>query len=343
MSQAHKSVVLIACGGFGVNMLLKTLDGPVYNDMADSVDLRVIDTTPANLKLSAGHKFDERINKHLIPNAKGSGKNRGEHHPEIVAMVNDLVNNGMGIGSTLVVFISSATGGTGPTIAGEGHQILTDRGVNCISLILGTDGSVQDLENADKHIRTLQNKSGKGTKDYTIFYDTNRQADGTVSMKQTDKVFLSTIDDLMLIGHPENSEIDPTDVSSWLNPPALKGQPGKVRVLSLVSRRLDQDVPDDEVPISTLSLLNERGMDPLIIPGVLYNTHGYLGDGIQFQNGIEEVQFQTLAGKSVKLVNALKAKITEYKKIAAEAAEKAAGDSFKAHESDMVSEEGTLL
>lgn len=331
---------LFACGGFGTNMMHRLLTQS-SGAAEQSLELFALDTSESNLKRFADLSANERIHKHLVPKADGSGKHRAENYPAIVSLVEDVVNAGTGDGLHILVY--SASGGSGAVIGGELHQALVKRGRSVVSMILGTDASLTDLENTEKTLKTLLHKAGQGTRNYAVFYGSNRQPDGSLSQAAADELFQVNLEDLILLGHPDNQDLDSKDIYHWLNYPINQQTPGTVRFVSLVARSGNAVEEDEEVPVATLSLLAKRGQDPLTIDGVGYTNYGYLSPNLTFSDHVTEVQYQLYAGKSAKLLNQLAGQVTKSKTIAEKAREASAGDSFKQQANDNVSESGTFL
>ena len=178
-------------------------------------------------------------------------------------------------------------------------------------------------------------------KHFTVFYGSNRQHDGKVSSKAADESFLTALDDLITLGHPEMESLDTKDVQNWIQPPTEAE--GNIRLLSILTRKGDQEVEAGEVPISTLSIVSNQGQDPLIIPGTLYSAHGVLPKSLRFAGGVDEIQMQIFAGRGAKLVGVIEGQLKNYKKLAEDAAKAAAGDNIKVSDTDKVTDTGTFL
>lgn len=337
-----RKINLFACGGFGTNIMLHMLQRPVFEQLGDHVNLFALDTSSSNLKRFEGDKRNDLIQKILVKNADGSGKHRAENYEAITGLVTDLVNEGTGDGLNILIF--SASGGSGGIIGGELMDLLTQRGRTVLGMVLGTDGSKQELDNTFKTLKTLQHKAGQGTRNYTVFWGGNRNSEGRVDSRLADELFVTNLEDLIMVGHPGNEDLDTKDIHHWLNFPIQQETPGTVRFLSLISRKVDEDFAvEDDVPLSALSLLVQRGIDPQFPEGTGYGTHGYVAGDLRFQGDVAEVQYQIFSGRTAKLAAQLQARQKQFADIAAKAAEHAAGDQIKLNPNDKVAETGAFL
>lgn len=343
-----RKVNVLACGGFGTNILLQLIQRPIFESLKDNVNLIALDTSLSNLKRFAGNPLESSIKQVLVQNADGSGKHRAENYEAITTMVTDLVNSGHGDGLTII--IASGSGGSGPVIAGEAQDVLTKRNKPVLHMMLGTDEDAQALGNTIKSIKTLQHKAAQGTKNYTLFYGENRVPDPKdptktiVDEQAADELFVTNLEDLIMVGHPDNQDLDSKDIYNWLNYPIQQTEPGAIRFLSLISRKENEDFPTDgEVPMSALSLLAKRGVVPQYAEGTGYSTRGFVAPELAFSGNVVEVQYQLFSGKSAKLANLLAQKQKTFADIQQRQAEAAAGDQIKKSATDNVSETGTFL
>lgn len=337
-----RKINLYACGGFGTNIMLLLLQRGIFEQLGEHVNLFALDTSQSNLKRFASDKRDSLIQKILVKNADGSGKHRAENYEAITALVTDLINDGTGDGLNILIY--SASGGSGGIIGGELQDLLTQRNRTVLGMVLGTDGSKQELDNTVKTLKTLQHKAAQGTKNMTVFWGGNRNEAGKVDSAGSDQVFVATLEDLIMVGHPGNQDLDTKDIHHWLNFPIAQDTPGTVRFLSLMSRKEQEDFSsDEEVPVSALSLLQKRGIDPQFPEGTGYGTHGYIAEELRFQDDVVEVQYQVFSGRTAKLANQLQARQKFFSDIANRAAEHAAGDHIKKSSDDKVTDTGSFL
>lgn len=338
-----RKVNLFACGGFGTNIMLLLLQRPVFEQLGDHVNLYALDTSQSNLKRFEGNPLNDKITKILVKNADGSGKHRAENYEAITGLVTDLVNEGAGDGLNILIF--SGSGGSGGIIGGELHDLLVQRNRSTLSMVLGTDEDKQALDNTVKTLKTLQHKASLGTRNFVVFWGNNRNAEGKTDSRQADDMFVTNLEDLILVGHPGNEDLDTKDIHHWLNFPIQQEVPGTVRFLSLTSRTEDQDFEAslDDIPTSALSLLTKRGIDPQFPEGTGYSTRGYISSDLQFHGGVAEVQYQIFAGRTAKLAAQLQARQKHFEDIAAKAAEHAAGDAIRRSANDKVADTGTFL
>lgn len=337
-----RKVNILACGGFGSNTMLQLMKRPIFELLKDNLNLYALDTSQSNLKRFNGVPGEELIKKHLVENADGSGKHRAENYEQITTMVNDLANAGEIEG--LVIIISSASGGSGAMIAAEAQDVLVKRKKPVVSMILGTDEDSQALGNTVKTIKTYQHKAAQGTKNFAMFYGENRNAQGQIDEAAADEMFVTNLEDLIMVGHADNEDLDSKDIYHWLNFPINQAEPGAIRFVTLLSRKEEEVFPEDiEVPVSSLSLLSKRGVTPQFVAGTGYSTRGFVAKELAFSGGVVEVQYQLHSGKAAKLANQLVQRQKTYTDIAARQAEAAAGDEIKRSSNDTVGETGAFL
>lgn len=337
-----RKVNILACGGFGSNILLQLMQRPIFDLLKDNLNLHALDTSQSNLKRFAGNPHEALIKKHLVANADGSGKHRAENYEAITTMVNELVNTGEIEG--LVIIISSASGGSGAMFAAEAQDVLVQRKKPVVSMILGTDEDSQALGNTVKTVKTYQHKAAQGTKNFAMFYGENRNADGVIDEKAADETFVTNLEDLIMVGHKDNEDLDSKDIYHWLNFPIQQSEPGAIRFVTLVSRKEEEVFPADaDVPVSSLSLLAKRGITPQFVEGTGYSTRGFVAPALAFSGGVVEVQYQLHSGKAAKLANLLVQRQKTYTDIAARQAESAAGDVIKRGSNDVVGDSGAFL
>jgi hypothetical protein len=342
-------VNIVACGGFGQNIMILFSEREVFRQLHEHLNLIALDTSPSNLKRFAGKPIDDVVTKILVPNVNGSGKYRAENYEQIVSMTTELVNSDQ-LSEGLTILISSGSGGSGAVTASELQQLLGDRGRPVLAMMLGTDEDATAVENTLKSVKTLQHKAGQGKKNFTLFYGSNRFPDPKDEKKtvidevKADTLFVTNLEDLVMVGHPTNEDLDSKDIYNWLNFPIKQTEPGTVRFLSLTSRRESEDFPTTgEAPITALSLLSKRGITPQFPEGAGWTTRGYVTEGLAFVDDVVEVQYQLFAGKSAKLTNQLEQTLKTFAGIQEKQAEAAAGDKLKTSEKDKVSDSGTFL
>lgn len=348
-----RKVNILACGGFGQNMALLLATRPLFESIKESVNLFAFDTSESNLKRFAGTPIEKQVKKFLVEKADGSGKRRAENHEAITAVATEFVNSGAAADG-LTIIVSSASGGSGSKFADDLHEQLAKRGGRVISMILGTDEDSEALGNTLKTIKTYSHKASLGDKNFVMFYGQNRFPVGeddrraVIDEARADELFVTNLEDIIMIGHPGNDTLDTMDQLRFLNyrsdsEGGIKGQ-GQLRFLSLISRNENEDFPEDEfAPVSALSLLSKRGVTPQFPEGTGYSTRGYLSEGLTFTDKTVEVQYQLFSGRTGKLANQLAKQQKFYDDIQAKQAQASSGNEIKRSERDELSESGSFL
>lgn len=346
-------VNILACGGFGQNIMLLLSKRESFSSLGAALNLHAFDTSKSNLKRFASTQIDAKVKKHLVEGADGSGKLRAENHEAITALVTDVVNNNE-IEDGLTIIVSSASGGSGSKFADDLHEQLVKRGRRVISMILGTDEDNEALGNTLKTVKTFRHKASLTDKNFVMFYGQNRfpvegqEGKTYIDEALADELFVTNLEDILMIGHPENNTLDTKDQLRFLNYrlDSEGGREGKgqLRFLSLISRNEKQDFPsDDDVPVAALSLLAKHGITPQYAMGTGYSTRGVLGESLSFADGVVEVQFQLFSGRTSKLANQLDKQQKLYDTIRAKQNENSSGDDFKRSDKDVVTDSGSFL
>lgn len=351
-----RKVNILACGGFGQNMALLLATRPLFESIKESVNLFAFDTSESNLKRFAGTPIEKQVKKFLVEKADGSGKRRAENHEAITAVATDFVNTGEAADG-LTIIVSSASGGSGSKFADDLHEQLAKRGGRVISMILGTDEDSEALGNTLKTIKTYSHKAGLGDKNFVMFYGQNRfdvdvpageKPRTIIDEARADELFVTNLEDIIMIGHPGNDTLDTKDQLRFLNyrldSEGGVGGKGQLRFLSLISRGENEDFPVDEfVPVSALSLLSKRGVTPQFPEGTGYSTRGYLSEGLTFTDNTVEVQYQLFSGRTGKLANQLAKQQKVFDDIQAKQAEASSGNEIKRSEKDELTASGSFL
>ena len=338
-----RKINVIACGGFGQNIMMAMIKREFFPLVQEHVQLFAVDTSEANLRRYNTEDLKALVSTHLVPKADGSGGFRGENNEPIEKLVKNLVDSDA-IPEGMVIVVASASGGSGAVAAGELIQTLAKRGRSVFGMMLETDEDDQKVTNTWKTVKTLQGKASAGTNNFSVFWEKNRDAEGNNRRVVADQRFLENLENLIAIGHPLMGKLDTKDIHHFLNYPIRSKEPGELRFISIRSRCEDQEFEESaDVPIAILSLLSRDDIDPDLPRGVGYSTHGILPSNIDFTDKRVETQFLIHGGRVAKLASTLEATIKEYDKIQQDQKAKAAGNELRASENDNISESGTFL
>lgn len=336
-----RKINIIACGGFGQNIMLGMMKRDFFPQLEKNLALYALDTSKANLRKY--EDIETKVACHLVPQADGSGKFRGENHESISTMVNDLVNSGV-IEPGLDIVIFSASGGSGGVIGADMMEALTRKGRSVVGMALETDEDFQALTNTFKTVKTLQHKASQGTRNFTVYWSNNRDGNGNINSSMVNQFFLETLENLIAIGHPSMARLDTRDIHNWLNYPINSSEPGELRFLTVQQRGKDESFAEvEDIPLSALSLLDQEDLDPQFPMGVGYSTHGILPDNLAFTGDRIETQYLIFGRRVAKLANHLDAKIKEIEKLRKQQAERDAGNTIRSSKDDVVSDTGQFL
>lgn len=190
------AMTIYACGGAGINVVkqIKDLD----------ININYIDTSASNLKAVKSE------NIYLVEDMDGAGKNRVVAYENFKGNAADVLVR-FKPSEQLNIVISSLTGGSGAILASLITKELVDQGHNTIVIGLDSDGSLIELSNSVKTLKTYRAISKQISKPIPLYYvnqatrsDADRQALGFITLMA------------LVIDKKRTAEFDNSDLNSFL-------------------------------------------------------------------------------------------------------------------------------
>lgn len=211
MSNTQKNTVnVIGAGGVGlnvVNMLEPARDSDIVGFA--KYKLCYVDTSKSNMirkKLNADDVF-------LFEDMDGSGKIRKENHKAIAANTKAILQKFKPTEFNIVVH--SAGGGSGSVVGPSVVSELLKIGKEVIVIVVGTSGSVIEVENTVKTLQTYESISEMREKNVNLVYLQNST---TVNDEaQINSQALQMVSMLLGLLSGEHEQLDTADLKTWLN------------------------------------------------------------------------------------------------------------------------------
>lgn len=211
MTNATKNIVNIyGVGGSGVNCVsaLEPARGKEVTGFA-KYTLCYIDTSKSNMirkKLNAQDIF-------LFEDMDGSGKIRKENHKAISANTKAVLQKFKPTEFNIVVH--SGGGGSGSVASPALVSELLKMGKEVIVIMIGTSGSVIEVENTTKTLQTYEAISELREKNVNLVYLQNSTT--TNDEQQVNAQAVQLISMLLGLFSGEHEQLDTADLKTWLN------------------------------------------------------------------------------------------------------------------------------
>ena len=227
MSNIKGEMILIGCGGGGVN-IVGNLAGHLANlgDGFADISTEYVDTSDANIKLVVK---DLESNFYIIKSTNvgedisGSGAIRAENAQHIFAGANDFVNSREYNSKDLAkyyVLVASAAGGSGsltlPAIANN----MLEKDLNVIVILVGDSNNKKSIENTLNTIASLNGIATYHDKTLSTIYFDNTKANGSTHKERLANVDKDIFKHLTLLSaflSGDVSALDQKDMSVFFN------------------------------------------------------------------------------------------------------------------------------
>lgn len=288
-------VLIIGCGGFGVNMVAAAIEENIIDELGNAEYL-LIDGSDSNMRNLPS------LNEHFwkVPNIDGAGKKRAKGAPQYVDYIAE--NLARIPEADMYIITYSLSGGSGSVIGPELNRQLMASGKNCVNLVLATDDSKEDVKNTFNTLTGLANNVR--TLERPIHFMIEESSSGTRSEVNTAILgHLSAIGSICGLDH---HGLDSTDISSWLD-----YQQHDVKPALTLIECFDATEPLSEISGSVITILSLLSDPDNSVPktGAVFNT-----------DGITDADFDVHFVTTTKNMDNLSRKITtqheEYEKIA---------------------------
>lgn len=256
-----KSVAIYACGGAGTNLANQIEGYTPEEGFADPL-IYYVDTSNSNLRRT---NIDmSRV--YLFDGVDGSGKERSENSQVIAKHAQNILLQFQPTAFNIIV--CSASGGSGAVI---GHTLaaeLRKRGEQVIMLAVGTTGSVKEIENTIKSLKSLDGLASKIDKPMVVHY---LQNSATAPRPVIDAAAKQALVYLLGLFSGQNKELDTADLKNWLNHPELDSQ-----VVSLQFTSSDPSSYAHAGDVISVATLATPEMNTLLDPVPAYQAVGFV-------------------------------------------------------------------
>lgn len=256
----------IGLGGTGLNILKRYGNNGFFKDDFTLIGL---DTSDGNLR----DLDNEKIIIERVPGTHGSGSdpalNADKYPPFLQRIISQYEIDG------LVVLVYSGSGGTGSSMGPTAHEMLVEKGIPTVSIVIG---DMSDVNRGSNTVRTLLNLNDKTELlDHPIVFSYFQNGESSQGALNAD--VCSFIDTLRVALSDENIRIDTMDVHHlFFYNKVVKATP----ILSELSF-IAGDATDKykKNPVAALSLFdNEDNIRPAF-SNLLYSKEGIFKPGFQ--------------------------------------------------------------
>lgn len=249
MSKA--TIRLYALGGAGVNSAINFYGAKATKGFAE-IKTCFVDTSVSNMRDMIGTTIsDEDV--YLLDGVDGSGKQRSANYQEFLTHVKPILHKFKPEDFNIVV--SSASGGSGSTLAMIIIKELIERGHSAVLVLIGSEESKITIENTVKTLQSIDNISRKQVKRPIVVSYWHNSA--KQSRSANDESIKQTILALSMLTSKENKELDTADVTNFIGFDSVTSVKEGISLLYITS---DEEVASSiKYPISSASLFCKYG------------------------------------------------------------------------------------
>ena len=280
------SMTVYSCGGAGVNVAkqIKDLD----------VTINYIDTSRSNLNNV------KSSNIYLVEAMDGAGKDRSAAYNSFKDSAADVIVR-FKPSEQLNVVISSLTGGSGGIIASLIAKELINQGHSTIVIGVDSCGSLVELSNSVKTLKTYQSISRQIGKPIPLYYVSQP------SRSEADRQALSFINLLTLvIDKKRTAEFDNSDLKSFLYFNKTTVNEPSVSIIEVVPN--EEFIPEKNTSVVTTILVTTK-KDSVIQPVIPEYLATCLVTDTEYKN--EDARINALLGKLSLIIDNLDASIRQ--------------------------------
>lgn len=260
MENQKNKLRIWGCGGAGIN-IANNFDGMTPMENGAEYSVTYVDTSRSNLNAKG-----ITGNCMVIDNVDGSGKVRRENADVIGQSIRKvLLNNDSEL---LNVIVYSATGGSGSVFGPLLHKELLMRDENVVSLVIGTENSAIEIQNALNTVKSLDSIASRCDRPVVTSYF--HQSPG-ITRSDIDNNVRSYVCALSILISNKNEELDTADIRNFLDYSRVTDEEPVLSHLDIISSV--DDVP--EGAISSATILDSKSSDTRLPYQVDYQCVGY--------------------------------------------------------------------
>jgi hypothetical protein len=251
-SQPRGRIMLIACGGTGMN-IASSLDGKAPHDdpAYAKLDIGYVDTSHSNL---IGRNIDpSRV--YLVGDTDetdtrdGAGKMRKVHLEDIKDCTNQILQKYQP--GDLTIVLGSGSGGSGSVIAPLIVRACLKAGKPVIGIMVASTGSVIEITNTRDTLASYEGIVTTLGVPLTIAYYQNSAE--TPRSKVNEEV-RGLIASLMMLYSRQNAELDSSDLNHWLRFDLAKSSfEPQLTGLQVTDHKNRENIEGDVISVATLS------------------------------------------------------------------------------------------
>lgn len=247
---------IIGLGGCGINNLKRYLANGYFTQDFNMLGL---DTSDRNI-------FDtDKVIFERVPGTQGSGSDQSLNADKYPDFLKRIISQYEIEG--LVILLYSGSGGTGSSMGPTLHEMLVERGVKVVSVVVG---DMADVNRGTNTVRTLLNLNAITELGYPALYAYYQN--GKVPQGSIDEDISGFIDTARVVLSDENARIDTMDIHNFFfYNSVVKATP----VLSRIEFVSDKNLPEyKKNAVAALSLFDNEDNIMTVVDNLLYSKEG---------------------------------------------------------------------
>lgn len=250
------------CGGVGIKI------GNLF--MAESRQSRHVNQIVALDSSTANKAVDDCFPVERLEGTEGSGSDKRANMHLYKAFVKQVLSKYEPNKLNIVVF--AAAGGTGSGIGPHVVRELLEAGIPVLSMVIGDDASMKELDNTVSTLRSLAAQTQLGVP-VCFTYHLNKE---TLSHSAVNRQVVQSIDSALLALNLDNISIDYADISNlFFFNKVVSADP----ILTQMTFLTDEELGNyTRQPIAAISLFSHEDEMRVPFPGLMYRKAGVFGE-----------------------------------------------------------------
>lgn len=245
-------ILIVACGGFGVNMARETkelLNGNMEIGGSE-IDALIIDGSDSNLR---DNNDLSEFSQWLAPGKDGGGKIRKSNAKDYIEFLNSKIHEMPD--ADLYLVVSSTAGGSGSVFCPEVIKYLLKNNKRCIALNTVTTATTVDAQNSDNVVRGLAKYARATGKPIVSFL---QNGDDTPEVEVNARI-KAAIEALAYMASDKLGALDTSDVSSFLDYTPFGVQPTLTELV--ITSNVEEMRQDTGKWLTTLSVIPDTTIE----------------------------------------------------------------------------------